>query len=52
MKNTDNICIRLYTKYEFKGKFFLKYGDATQIEYWWKNEKVGNYVTYERLDNF
>ena len=51
MKNNDNICIRLYTKDDLKGKFYLTYGDAVQIEFWWKNQKLGNYATYERLTN-
>ena len=52
MKNEDTIYIRLYENHKLKGKFILKYGDALQIEYWWKHQQKGNYVQYERIINF
>ena len=52
MKNEETICIKLYSNHEFKGKFILKYGDAKQIEYWWKYQQKENYVQYETIINF
>ena len=52
MKDNDIIYIRLYSNNEFKGKFILKYGDAKQIEYWWKHQQKRNYVQYETIINF
>lgn len=52
MKDEDICYIRLYTENKFVGKFILKYGDAIQIEYWWKHQKKGNYVQYEKIINF
>ena len=52
MKDNNIIYIKLYSNHDFKGKFILRYGDAIQIEYWWKHQQKGNYVQYETIINF
>lgn len=52
MNRNDNVCISLYSSHQFRGKFYLKYGDAKQIEFWWLNQQRDNYVRYELIAQF
>ena len=45
-------CIKLYTRNELKGKFYLRQKDAVEIAFWWHSLDKDNCSTHEKIIEF